>query len=144
VTRARVLVALSLIVFSTAACGGGGGESRPADRDVIASLQDRGLKLAGPTFEPSGPLGVASTVYRIGKSEVHVFRFGSGERAREAAAGIGADGYTIVTKSVAVQADWFAPPHWFRAGREIVLFLGTDDEVMDGLEEAAGPQFAGS
>ena len=143
-TRALVLVALSLAVLSAGACGGGGDERGPRDQDVIASLQDGGLKLVGPTFEPVGPLGVASTAYRIGEDEVHLYRFPSDERAREAAAGIAADGYMIVTKSGAVQADWSAPPHWFRAGREIVLFLGTDEDVLDALEDAAGPQFAGA
>ena len=143
-TRAIVLLAVAVTSVSAVACGGGGGEHGPGDQDVVGSLQDGGLKLVGPTFEPVGPLGVASTTYHIGEGEVHVYRFPSDQRAREAAAEIGADGYTIVTKSGAVQADWFAPPHWFRTGREIVLFLGTDGEVIDALEEAAGPQFAGT
>jgi hypothetical protein len=40
--------------------------------------------------------------------------------------------------------DWAAPPHWFRYGREIAVYVGSSSDVVDALGKVAGPQFAGS
>jgi len=38
---------------------------------------------------------------------------------------------------------WVAPPHFFQAGRVLVLYTGTDQTVLTTLAELLGPQFAG-
>jgi len=38
---------------------------------------------------------------------------------------------------------WVAPPHFFQAGRVLVLYTGTDQTVLATLAELLGPQFAG-
>jgi hypothetical protein len=38
---------------------------------------------------------------------------------------------------------WVATPHFYEAGKLIVLYVGEDSGVVGVLEEALGPQFAG-
>ncbi len=38
---------------------------------------------------------------------------------------------------------WVAPPHFFRQGRVLVLYTGTDPAVLTLLTDLLGPQFAG-
>jgi hypothetical protein len=40
--------------------------------------------------------------------------------------------------------DWAAPPHWYRDGKEIAVYVGTSSEVTDALTKVAGSQFAGA
>ncbi|HEV2107022.1 MAG TPA: hypothetical protein VGR16_02025 [Thermomicrobiales bacterium] len=40
--------------------------------------------------------------------------------------------------------EWVAPPHFFRQGAVIVLYVGEDPAVLDLLEELLGAQFAGA
>ncbi|MDP9473720.1 MAG: DUF305 domain-containing protein [Chloroflexota bacterium] len=42
-----------------------------------------------------------------------------------------------------VMIEWIAPPHFFRTGRIIVLYVGTDPAVLEILTQLLGPQFAG-
>jgi hypothetical protein len=42
-----------------------------------------------------------------------------------------------------VMIEWIAPPHFFEAGRVLVLYLGDDRAVLDLLTAVLGPQFAG-
>ncbi len=39
--------------------------------------------------------------------------------------------------------DWVAPPHAYQCSQTIVLYLGTDEQVIKALTELCGAQFAG-
>ena len=38
---------------------------------------------------------------------------------------------------------WVAPPHFYKAGRIIILYIGENATVMDVLNSLLGVQFAG-
>jgi len=44
----------------------------------------------------------------------------------------------------AVHIGWVAPPHFYKQGRLIVLYVGGDAGVQSLLAKALGPQFAGT
>ncbi|HEX9069290.1 MAG TPA: hypothetical protein VF807_11010, partial [Ktedonobacterales bacterium] len=63
------------------------------------------------------------------------------------ARGVSADG-TQITSGIgparhAIAVDWIAPPHWFKRGHVIVLYVGSDSVLQHSLRVALGPQFAG-
>ncbi len=139
----RLLAALAALLIAASGCSGDGGP--PAKhRDVIKVLRERGLV---PERRGSGPadlLDVRSTVYGISGGELHVFSFSSTRRAAVAASQVAPDGYSIEKRGRAVQVEWLAAPHWYRAEDQIVLYLGTNRRVLSALDAIAGPQFAGS
>jgi hypothetical protein len=38
---------------------------------------------------------------------------------------------------------WIAPPHFFKSGRLIVLYIGEAPAVLEALADTLGPQFPG-
>lgn len=72
--------------------------------------------------------------------QVQVFEFGTEEEAIRAAEDINPDGSGTKTMMIT----WIEPPHFYRKGKIIVLYLGTDAKMLSLLESALGKQFAGS
>ena len=71
--------------------------------------------------------------------DVQVFEFASAEEADTVSQSISADGSSIGTSMVA----WVAPPHFYKAGKLIVIYVGSDSGVISALQAAMGSQFAG-
>ena len=59
------------------------------------------------------------------------------------AALISPDGYSIRTATKGAEVGWIAPPHFYKAGKLIVLYVGESEVVTVVLERVLGPQFAG-
>lgn len=102
------------------------------------------LRAEGVTVEPAGTIEqpffpVQGQIIRVNGQDVQVFEFSDEAAAEAAAATVGSSGSAIGTTMV----DWVEPPHFFRAGRVIVLYVGSDMAVLDALNAALGPQFAG-
>ena len=93
-------------------------------------------------FAPQGQ------VLTVNGEDIQAFEFGSAEEADAAAGGVSATGSSIVTTMAdgtqkASMVTWVEPPHFYRAGKLIVLYVGCDGDVIDVLRETVGPQFAG-
>jgi len=118
--------------------------SGPADaRDVIGKLRRRGLRM-----RPRGTLkqpffAVRALRFENQGGDVQLWEFADAKRARVAAAGVDPTGSSIRRGSTATTVEWMAPPHWFRLGRVVALYLGTDAPSLVALRAALGPQFAG-
>ncbi len=139
------LFTLLLVPLLLAACGGqpspvvshGG----PA-RDYV-SLVDS-LREAGATVDPAGtvfqpfftPQGQLITV---NGQDVQVFEFASTADADGVVDTVSADGSSVGTTMMT----WVATPHFYKAGKLIVLCVGDDSYVLGILEDVLGPQFAG-
>ena len=135
------VVLLGAVVL-LAGCGGGGGS---AGQGIVAGLVSHDVEPASPQPEPPGVLEVKSTVYQVPDGVLHVFTFPDAQAAEAAAPRIEPDGYTIQnTMGINQAVDWAAPPHWYRKGKEIAVYIGTSSDVNDALTEVAGPQFAGA
>ncbi len=79
---------------------------------------------------------------------VETFEFVGAEEADAVAGGVSATGSSIVTTMAdgtqkAAMVTWVEPPHFYKAGKLIVLYVGCDGDVIDALQETMGPQFAG-
>ncbi len=88
-----------------------------------------------------------------GGSHVQFYRFDEAGQAAEAAAGVSREGNAVPTDRGTAMVSWAGPPHFFREGRLIALFVqGADSDlsgsldrrVLKALREVMGPQFAGA
>ena len=123
-----------------------------AVKDYV-SLVDN-LRAVGATVDPAGtgsadyfaPQGQLLTV-NGGRAET--FEFASAEAADAAAEGVSASGDSISRVDsetgfgVASSILWEVPPHFYKAGKLIVLYVGCDSDVIDVLRETVGSQIAG-
>ncbi len=117
------------------------------------SLVDN-LRAAGATVDPAGTESVEvfapqGQVLTVNGEGISAYEFGSAEEADAAAQGVSASGDSIsrvdseTGMGVASSILWEVPPHFYKAGKLIVLYVGCDSDVIDVLQETMGSQFAG-
>lgn len=95
------------------------------------------LKAAGTIEQPFWTK--SARVFSTPGGDLQVYEFAGTSDAEAAAQQVGGGGGTIGTSSMA----WMAPPHFFRSGNVIVLYLGSSPDTMQKLESVFGKQFAG-
>jgi hypothetical protein len=142
-TRYLVLIVtiLMLAAFSTACADD---SERVAG---YATLIDN-LCQAGAVVEPGGEVGPdllspKRMLMTVNGSDVTVWEYDDAAVADAEAAFISPDGFTIRTDTKTMCVGWIAPPHFYKAGKLIVLYVGESETVTNVLENVLGPQFAG-
>lgn len=108
-----------------------------------ASLVEN-LRAAGATVEPVGSiiqlfLSVKGNTISVNGENMQVFEYAEEVAAKAEAAAISPDRSSVGISIVS----WAGPPHFFQTGRIIVLNVGSNQEVIELLEEAIGLQIAG-
>lgn len=144
--KIRILLLASLLigVMLFAACAPQG--ETPAELTAIRDLGSlsKALRDAGATIESNETImqeffTVEGRILKVNGSDVQVFEYKSSEAMETEAALVAPDGGSVGTSMVM----WMATPHFFKAGRMIVLYVGDDATVYDLLKSALGEQFAG-
>ncbi len=102
------------------------------------------LRQAGATVEPAGEMtqpffSVNGRVIVVNGGDVQVFEYADAAAAEAEAAPVSPDGSSVGTSMVG----WVASPHFYRAEKLIVLYIGDSEAVTDVLENVLGQQFAG-
>ena len=103
------------------------------------------LRTQGATVEPGDDVSqpfftVEGRVIRANSQGVQVFEYADKAAADAEAELVAPDGSSVGTSMVS----WVAPPHFYKVGRLIVLYVGDDATTIDLLETVLGSQFAGS
>ena len=122
------------------------GLASPSPVQDYDSLVDN-LRTAGATVEHSALpqvivhdfFSVTGQVFKVNGEDVQLFEYNDNAAAKAEAALVSLDGSSIGTSL----PFWVAPPHFYKAGRIIVLYVGENIAVMDVLKSALGAQFAG-
>jgi len=70
---------------------------------------------------------------------VQVFEYPDAAQMEAQAVRISPTGAAVGTSLI----HWVAPPHFFKRGSVLVLYVGEDRSVIEALEAALGGQFAG-
>lgn len=112
-------------------------------RDHV-SLVDT-LRGQGLTVEPTGPISQPffsrpGQTLRVNDQDIQVFEFEDSAAMESQAKEISSDGMSIGNTVV----QWISPPHFFSKGKILVLYLGTDSELLKKLEAALGKPIAGA
>lgn len=102
------------------------------------------LRAAGLRVEDVGPIeqeffSVPAHVYRVEENDLQVYHYASDEAAAADAATVSPNGAIGGAMPM-----WIAPPHFFRRGNTIAIYLGENARVLTELERLLGRQFAGS
>lgn len=139
--KARLSLISNLLVFSLflTACGG---QPAAAVEDYDSLVE--ALRAAGATVEPGDPVEqvfftVTGQIIKVNGADVQVFEYETTEAMEADAAQVSPDGGSIGTSMVT----WVATPHFYKAGRVLVLYVGDDPAIVDLLEGVLGLQFAG-
>jgi hypothetical protein len=106
---------------------------------LVEALKARGLSVerAGEVSQPF--FSVEGRALTVNGENVQVFQYRTAEIAAKEAGQVSPDGSGTGTSMVT----WVGTPHFFRGGRLIVLYVGDNPKVLEGLRAALGAQFAG-
>ena len=110
------------------------------DLDTLAdALKAQGLNVerAGDVSQPF--FSVEGRALTVNGENVQVFRYGTAEAAAKEATQVSPDGSSVGTSMMT----WMAPPHFFRKDNLIVLYVGSNGELLRALQSVLGVQFAG-
>jgi len=135
-----------LLLFSLIGCNGSdpttvshGGPVRD-HVSLVDTLRGQGL-----TVEPTGPISqpffsMPGQTLRVNGQDIQVFEFEDSTSTESQEKEISTDGMSVGNTAI----QWISPPHFFATGKIIVLYLGTDAELLKNLETALGKQIAGA
>ncbi len=151
--RSFSLIAMIMFVLVISACAKQGLAAEipdtPSDSVQGEPVEDRAslvnhLDGAGANVELGDPVEqpfftVPGQGIKVNGADVQVFEYESAEAMEADAGQVSADGGSIGTSMVS----WMEAPHFFKAGRVLVLYVGEDAAVLDLLKGALGGQFAG-
>jgi hypothetical protein len=101
--------------------------------EAAGATVDSGEPVAQPFFTPEGQ------TLKVNGADLQVFEYGSAEEMEKEAEQVAPDGGSV-GKSMMM---WMDAPHFYKAGRIIVLYLGSDKAILDLLISVMGMQFAG-
>ena len=144
--RFALLVLLLAFGFSISTCSQSESSVSPTDvlavedqTSLLAALQDAGAtaevvdSVDQIFFSPQG------SIITVNGADVQVFEYKSTEAMETESAQVSPDGGSIGTSMVT----WVDMPHFYKTGRIIVLYVGSDAATLNLLEKVIGPQFAG-
>jgi len=145
--KLRILPIFFLIfVFATVGCGS---SPTPSPTSKSPTVQDRAsllniLQAAGAKVETGDSITQEfftpeGQTVKVNGADLQVFEYENSEAMEKEASQVAPDGGSIGTSMVT----WIDAPHFYKAGRIIVLYLGNDKAVLDLLNKVVGPQFAG-
>ena len=117
-----------------------------AERTTVtdyASLAEA-LKAAGASVEASDPvsqefLGPEGQVLKVNGQDIQVFEYLDEAAAERDAQTISPDGSSTTTTMIT----WIDIPHFYRSGKLMVLYVGSDAGITQLLDGLLGTQFAG-
>jgi len=146
VKRFTLLVSLLTVASGLGACAQVGTSAATAadlvvedQASFLAALEEAGASAEVVDtvdqifFTPQGSL------IAVSGADVQVFEYESEQALEAEAAQVAPDGGSIGTSMVM----WVDAPHFYKAGRIIVLYVGSEPSTLELLEGILGPQFAG-
>jgi hypothetical protein len=148
--KLTILSALLLIFgILLSACGGAPTASASNASPKPAAVEDQAsliaaLEAAGATIETGESISqpffsVEGSLIKVNGADVQVFEFENAEEMELASSQIAPDGSSDATTMIT----WIDTPHFYKTGRIIALYVGSDETILSLLESALGSQFAG-
>jgi len=101
--------------------------------EAVGTMVETGDKVSQDFFRPEG------SILKVHGADVQVFEYESAEAMENDASQVAPDGGSVGTSMMM----WMDTPHFYKSGRVIVLYVGSDETVLSLLERVFGPQFAG-
>lgn len=120
--------------------------------DLIDDLLDSGASVQISGESKVGLLSVQAKNLMVNGERIHVLEYDNKNLANEEAAIIDPDGFGMEKaaeegSSVAMAISWIGPPHFYKKGRLIVLYVdesfGANPSTRGIIENILGMQFAG-
>ena len=74
----------------------------------------------------------------------NTYQYGSNAETEKESRYIDRGGCSFTSPDSAMKVTWVSEPHFFKKGRIIVCYVGTNEKILRLLNKAFGPEFAGA
>ena len=144
----RSVLTILLLVFAQAmsACGTGATPTLSTEPLIVEDQASflAALRAEGATAEVVDSISqdffnVEGQIITVNGADVQVFEYESAEAMENEASQVAPDGGSIGTSMLT----WIDTPHFYKTGRIIVIYIGSDEKILNLLQTVIGPQFAG-
>lgn len=145
-TLSTLFFTLGLTLYG---CGAAPSTTAPTAPTEFSVVQDRAgliaaLQAAGASVEIADSVSQdffspEGSLVRVNGGDLQVFEYENAAAMEEEAAQVAPDGGSVGTSMMM----WVDAPHFYKSGRIIVLYVGSDENTLNLLENAIGVQFAG-
>lgn len=147
----RSILSVLLLTFGVllSACGNAPAASASNPSPEPATVEDQAslvaaLEAAGATIASGDPISqpffsVEGNIIKVNGADVQVFEYENAEEMELESSQIAPDGSSNATTMIT----WMDTPHFYKSGRIIALYVGSDETILSLLEKVIGPQFAG-
>ncbi|HRH44807.1 MAG TPA: hypothetical protein PKY82_24425 [Pyrinomonadaceae bacterium] len=145
--RKKVILAVIIHLLFFGLAIEGFGQTRQASQtnfagdynSLIKKLRTNGLtvKRGGRVSQPF--FSISGRILTVDGEQVQIFEYKKKETAASEAGRISPSGSPVGTTMIT----WVAPPHFYKSGNLIVLYVGEKPKLIKALENALGRQFAG-
>ncbi len=114
----------------------------PAVEDQASLLTE--LRTAGATVEIDNTVSQdfftpEGTIITVDGESLQVFEYDNKEDMEAEASQVASDGSSVGTSMMM----WVDDPHFYKSGRILLLYIGSNSSILDLLDGVIGPQFAG-
>jgi hypothetical protein len=96
-----------------------------------------GATAAGDVEQPF--FSIPGKMTKVHGEDVQVFEYANNAVAEAEATPISRDGLAVGTRKIF----WVGPPHFFKHGKLLILYVGDNAKVLKTLDAVLGQQFAG-
>jgi hypothetical protein len=145
------ILSVFILVFAlfVSACGGAPTANASNASPEPAAVRDQvsliaALEAAGAKVETGDPISqpfftADGNIIKVNGADVQVFEYENSEAMELDSSQIAPDGSSNATTMIT----WMDTPHFYKSGRIIALYVGSDETVLSLLESVLGTQFAG-
>ena len=137
---------LLLLTFIMSSCGNAATTTASTQPPVV---EDQASFLAAlQAAHPKAEIGDSVTqdffspegrIITVNGQDIQVFEYESAEAMESEASQVAPDGGSVGTSMMM----WMDAPHFYKAGRILILYIGSDEPTLTLLQSVLGAQFAG-
>ena len=147
----RIILAFLLcyVILMTACSSQSSSAQNSMDYKALLKILQAQDTITVPVGTTSPPfMEVQGHIVKIQGEQVEIYEYATVSDVDKKASTISPDGSTFTTKSPtgtsASVMDWVMPPHFYKQGRVIVMYFGSNSSIMETLTKVLGKQFAGA
>jgi len=108
-------------------------------KDFINLLNESGYKIKASIEENGGTLSGHLTAIDINDDNIFVYEYKDSKQMEEDLNTISDDGSMVGNAEIS----WIKPPHLYKSGNIIAIYVGDNKEIIDLINKILGQQFAG-
>ncbi len=145
VIRFITLVAIVSLTMAPAACATSPKISQTAMdySTLLTKLRASGASVKEGEKVRQNLFSVEGRSVLLDGSDIQAFEYPTAAEMETASARVSPDGFTFTVGNMVSTESWIAPPHFYKSGRIIVVYIGSDNKTTASLESVLGKQFAG-